>query len=98
MSQTIDLTLIGKAGCHLCDDARVVVNAVVGEFRAEHTGVARHVQVNLVEHDILVDEELAAKYSEEIPVLLINGKVHNYWRIDPERLRAALEDLAPWRL
>jgi glutaredoxin len=92
MSTTIDLTLIGKSGCHLCDEARVTINAVVGAFRAEYTGVARHIQVNLVEHDILVDEELWNKYSEEVPVLLINGKVHNYWRIDPERLRGALDE------
>jgi glutaredoxin len=92
MSTTIDLTLIGKSGCHLCDEARVTVNAVVGAFRAEYTGVARHIQVNLVEHDILVDEELWNNYSEEVPVLLINGKVHNYWRIDPVRLRGALEE------
>ncbi|NDD26041.1 MAG: glutaredoxin family protein [Actinobacteria bacterium] len=93
MSKTIDVTLIGKSGCHLCDEARVTVNAVIGAFRAENTGVARHVQVNMVEHDILVDEELYAKYAEEVPVLLINGKIHNYWRIDPERFRAALDDL-----
>jgi glutaredoxin len=92
MGTTIDLTLIGKSGCHLCDEARVTVNAVVGAFRAEYTGVARHIQVNLVEHDILVDEELWNKYSEEVPVLLINGKIHNYWRIDPVRLRGALEE------
>jgi glutaredoxin len=92
MSTTIDLTLIGKSGCHLCDEARVTVNAVVGAFRAEYTGVARHIQVNLVEHDILVDEDLWNKYSEEVPVLLINGKVHNYWRIDPVRLRGALDE------
>ncbi len=92
MTTTIDLTLIGKSGCHLCDEARVTINAVVGAFRAEHTGVARHIQVNLVEHDILVDEELWNKYSEDIPVLLINGKIHNYWRIDPVRLRGALEE------
>jgi len=92
MSTTIDLTLIGKSGCHLCDEARVTVNAVVGAFRAEYTGVARHIQVNLVEHDILVDEELWNKYSEEVPVLLINGKVHKYWRIDPVSLRGALEE------
>jgi len=92
VSTTIDLTLIGKSGCHLCDEARVTVNAVVGAFRAEYTGVARHIQVNLVEHDILVDEELWNKYSEEVPVLLINGKIHNYWRIDPVRLRGALEE------
>ena len=94
MLNTISLTLIGKSGCHLCVEARVVVNAVVGQFMAEHRGVARHIQVELVEHDILVDEVLAAKYSEEVPVLLINGKVHNYWRIDPDRLRGALDDLA----
>ena len=52
-----------------------------------------NVQVNMVEHDILVDEGLYAKYAEEVPVLLINGKIHNYWRIDPERFRAALDDL-----
>jgi glutaredoxin len=92
MTTTIDLTLIGKSGCHLCDEARVTVNAVVGAFRAEYTGVARHIQVNLVEHDILVDEELWNKYSEEVPVLLINGKIHNYWRIDPLRLRGALDE------
>ena len=92
MSTTIDLTLIGKSGCHLCDEARVTVNAVVGAFRAEYTGVARHIQVNLVEHDILVEEDLWNKYSEEVPVLLINGKVHNYWRIDPVRLRGALDE------
>jgi hypothetical protein len=92
MTTTIDLTLIGKSGCHLCDEARVTINAVVGAFRAEYTGVARHIQVNLVEHDILVDEELWNKYSEDIPVLLINGKIHNYWRIDPVRLRGALEE------
>lgn len=92
MSTTIDLTLIGKSGCHLCDEARVTVNAVIGAFRAEYTGVARHIQVNLVEHDILVDEALWERYSEEVPVLLINGKIHNYWRIDPVRLRGALEE------
>ena len=92
MTTTIDLTLIGKSGCHLCDEARVTVNAVVGAFRAEYTGVARHIQVNLVEHDILVGEELWNKYSEEVPVQLINGKIHNYWRIDPVRLRGALEE------
>jgi glutaredoxin len=91
---TIQIDLIGKAGCHLCDDARMVVNAVLGEFQSIHRGVARHIAIQYKEHDILVDEELAAKYSEEIPVLLINGKVHNYWRIDPDRLRGALDDLA----
>ena len=76
------LTLIGKPGCHLCDDAREVVTGVLGEFE----GVA------LDELSILDDRELYAKYLDEIPVLLLNGKVHNIWRIDPARLRAALTE------
>ncbi len=88
----MSLTLIGKPGCHLCDDARLVVNTVIAEFKSAHTGVNASVQVQLDELNILEDETLFAKYSEEIPVLLINDKVHNYWRIDPVRLRDALEN------
>ena len=81
MTPEFQLTLIGKPGCHLCDDAEVVINNVLADFadRAEVTNL-----------NILEDETLFARYSEEIPVLLINGKVHNYWHIDPERLREAL--------
>ena len=82
MSQIIELTLIGKPGCHLCDDAEQVVDAVLKELELE---------LSVDKKNILEDEQLFARYSEEIPVLLINGKVHNYWRIDPERLRSALE-------
>ena len=76
------LTLIGKPGCHLCDDARVVVSEVLTEFEG----------VELGELSILDDRELYAKYMDEIPVLLLNGRVHNIWRIDPARLRAALTE------
>jgi glutaredoxin len=93
VSQSIQVALITKAGCHLCDDARLVVNAVIADFRSQYTGVFRHVQVDFVEHDINFNDDLRAKHSEEIPVVLINGKIHNYWRIDPERFRAALSDL-----
>jgi glutaredoxin len=92
MSYDISLTLIGKPGCHLCDDARLVVNTVAGQFRSLHAGVASSVQVHITEHDITDDPELAERYSDEIPVLLLNGKVHNYWKIDPIRLMAALEE------
>jgi len=37
---------------------------------------------------------LALKHSEEIPVLLINGKMHGYWHVDATRLTAALNALA----
>ncbi len=86
VTRDIRLTLIGKPGCHLCDDAREVVQAVVAEVEA--TDAAAH--VSLEERSILDDAELADRYAEEIPVLLIDGEVHNYWRIDPVRLKTAL--------
>lgn len=85
----IELTLIGKPGCHLCDDARLVVDQVVGEFRQDYPTA----QVSYVEQNILEDDELLREHHDEIPVLKINGLVHNFWRIEPERFRAALEKL-----
>jgi hypothetical protein len=86
MSKPIELTLIRKPGCHLCDEADLVIQAVLGQLNTD-------IDVTLTEQDILEDEELYKRYWEEIPVLLINGTVHNYWKIDPVRLRAALEEL-----
>ncbi|WP_166876276.1 glutaredoxin family protein [Salinibacterium sp. ZJ450] len=76
------LTLIGKPGCHLCDDARGIVHTVLTEFS----------DVRYEERSILDDPELNAAYAEEIPVVLINDKVHNIWRVNPDRLRTALEE------
>lgn len=83
---TATLTLIGKPGCHLCDEAREVVSSVVAELE----GVASAPDVTVTEVSILDDAELHDRYVEEIPVLLLNGAVHNIWRVDPARLRAAL--------
>lgn len=88
--QPAHLTLIGKPGCHLCDDARDVVHSVVGKLAEESAGPT----VVLDERSILDDPDLNERFVEDIPVLLINGSVHNYWRIDPLRLRAALLELA----
>ena len=76
----IRLTLIGKPDCHLCDDARAVIDSVI-EGRED---------VELEELSIHDDAELNEKYWDEIPVLLIDGRVHAIWRLDAQRLRAAL--------
>lgn len=80
------LTLIGKPGCHLCDDARDVVSAVLAELAAS----ASDPVVVFEEKSILDDAALHERFVEEIPVVLINGAVHNYWRIDPVRLKTAI--------
>ncbi|MDT0323549.1 MULTISPECIES: glutaredoxin family protein [unclassified Streptomyces] len=73
------VTLVGKPGCHLCDAAREVVAGVCGE-----AGVAWE------EKDITRDEELYRLYWEQIPVVLVDGEQHDFWRVNPERLRRAL--------
>jgi len=92
--KVISLTLISKPGCHLCDEARFVIDTVIAQFKGLHSGVAASIQVELQEKNILEDQELLNKYAEEIPVLQIDGEVHGYWRIDPIRLLAALEERA----
>jgi hypothetical protein len=71
--------LLGKAGCHLCDDARAVVAEVCTELGVGWTEV-----------DILEDRDLTARYGEYIPVLFVDGQTLDFWRVSPDRLRAAL--------
>ncbi|OIQ64610.1 hypothetical protein GALL_538400 [mine drainage metagenome] len=75
---TVTITLIGRPGCHLCEAAHEVVHHVMDPAD------------RFEELSLLDDPELMAKYSEDIPVVLINGQVHDFLRIDPIRLRAAL--------
>jgi len=73
------VTLLGKPGCHLCDDARAVIAAVTAELGEAYAEV-----------DITTDPDLHARYWEQIPVTLVDGEQHDFWRVDADRLRAAL--------
>ena len=84
---TVHVTLLSKPGCHLCDAAREVVASVVATLEP---GLASGASVVVEEKSILDDSELLDRYVDEIPVVLINGRVHNIWRIDPVRLTNAL--------
>jgi hypothetical protein len=57
------LTLYGKPGCHLCEDARAAVARAVKRRAAA-----------LEEVDITLDPVLHARYGERIPVLEIDGQ------------------------
>lgn len=79
------ITLIGRDGCHLCDDAREVVRRV-----ADDTGTAR------VEISVDDDPDLLREYSEQVPVVLVDGAQHTFWRVDEQRLRDALSGRRRW--
>jgi glutaredoxin len=76
------VTLYTKPGCHLCEDARAVVERVCAELGE-----------GFEEVDITAgprSAELVAAYGEEIPVTFVDGRQHDFWRVDADRLRAAL--------
>lgn len=73
------VTLYGRAGCHLCDEARVVIEAVCLELGESFTEV-----------DIDTDPALQDRFTDEVPVTFVDGRQHDFWRVDPQRLRAAL--------
>lgn len=78
------VTLYGKPGCHLCDDARAVVAAV----RAERPFELREV-------DVTLDARLHARYGERIPVLAIGDEEVFDYVVDPGALRERLDKVAP---
>ena len=73
------ITLLSRPGCHLCDDARVVI-----------TRVATDLGVPWDERDITHSEDDLREYWDKIPVTLIDGVQHDFWRVSEQRLRAAL--------
>ncbi|XGX79666.1 hypothetical protein LQK93_02480 [Terrabacter sp. BE26] len=73
------VVLLGRPGCHLCDEARVVVERVTSELG-----------VGWAEQSVDDDPELLRRYAEQIPVTFVDGRRHDFWRVDEARLRAAL--------
>jgi glutaredoxin len=74
------VTLYGKPGCHLCDEAR----AVVADVRRERP-------FELIEVDITFDAGINRRYAERIPVLEVNGEEAFEYVVEPEELRRRLD-------
>jgi hypothetical protein len=73
------VVVLTRPGCHLCEDACAVVARV-----ATDTGVGWQAK------DITGDDELTSRWGEYIPVVIVDGEVHDWFRVDESRLRAAL--------
>ncbi|MFL6070068.1 MAG: glutaredoxin family protein [Actinomycetes bacterium] len=73
------ITLLTRPGCHLCDEARSVIEKVAAD-----TGTTWK------EVDITGSPELTELWWDQIPVTLVDGVQHDYWRVDEARLRKAI--------
>jgi glutaredoxin len=79
VSATRTVTLYGRPGCHLCDDARAALERV----RASHPFA-------LEEVDITTDDDLHARYLERIPVVALDGDELFDFFVDEAQLAARL--------
>ncbi|MFB9313157.1 glutaredoxin family protein [Nocardioides plantarum] len=73
------VTLYSRLGCHLCEAAEEVVARVCADLGEQYSVV-------LVDDD----PELQRRFTDEVPVTFVDGRQHDFWRVDETRLRAAL--------
>lgn len=73
------VTLYTRPGCHLCELAREVVERVCAELGESYEEI-----------DVDGDPELRRRFTDEVPVTFVDGRQHDFWRVDATRLRAAL--------
>ena len=74
------LTLLSRSDCHLCHEAEKVLKSMQREVPFRYTTV-----------DVDSDDEMRARYGEELPVVLMGQKKIFKYRIDPVRLRRMLQ-------
>jgi glutaredoxin len=73
------ITLLSRPGCHLCDEARTIIARVAADL-----------DIAWAERDVSDSADDLREYGEMIPVTLIDGVQHDFWRVDESRLRRAL--------
>ncbi len=73
------IELLTKPGCHLCEAARQTTGQVAAQFGLSFT-----------ERNIQEDPDLMERYRNEIPVLLVDGEVKDFWQVNAKRLTKIL--------
>jgi hypothetical protein len=73
------VVVLTRQGCHLCDEAIAQVAAVCADTGERYAIV-----------DVDSDPQLQRRYTDQVPVTFVDGAQHDFWRVDPVRLKAAL--------
>ena len=73
------VTVYSRSGCHLCEVAIDLINSVKFENKFS-------LEIKLIDNN----SELEKEYGEQVPVILIDEKVHDYWRVDLARFTKAI--------
>ncbi len=75
----VRVVVVTRAGCHLCQEAEIAVAALSAELGFGWTT-----------EDVDADPASQDRYGDRVPVILVDGREHGYWRVETERLRAAV--------
>ncbi len=73
------VTVYTRANCSLCVTAEADVARICGELGVEWSAV-----------DVDTDAELRSEYGDRVPVIMVDGREHGFWRVEEPRLRKAL--------
>jgi glutaredoxin len=73
------VTVYTRVDCGLCVKAEAEVARICTDVGAGWTTV-----------DVDSDPELRAEYGDRVPVIEVDGREHGFWRVEEDRLRAAL--------
>lgn len=73
------VVVYSRPGCHLCETAESLVAEVCSDTGVDWARV-----------DITTDPDLVSRFTEQVPVTFVDGAQHDFWRVDPTRLRSAL--------
>ncbi|MGN6607932.1 MAG: glutaredoxin family protein [Jatrophihabitans sp.] len=74
------VTVITRVGCHLCETAEQTVARLAAELGFAWTTL-----------DVDADDARRHEYSDRVPVILVDGKEHGFWRVEERRFRKALK-------
>ncbi len=73
------VTVYTRVGCPACAAAEADVERICGELGHGWAAV-----------DVDADPELRAEYGDRVPVIMIDGREHGFWKVEEQRFRAAL--------
>ena len=74
------VTIYSRTGCHLCEIVIDKIKSIKNEFNFD-------LQIKLIDNSLDLEKE----YGEQVPVIMIDDKVHDYWWVDLERFITAIK-------
>jgi len=75
-----EVMVYSRVDCHLCEIAIDQINSVKDEL-------GFNLEIKFIGDDAVLEQE----YGEQVPVILINNKIHDYWRVDLARFTKAIK-------